>query len=1102
MRTHHALLLLLAGACADAGPPGADHVPSDPAEAQRALSDFLDALGERGDAPFPTAWRQASAADFARAGALIHAIAGDTWLEDVATAEPAQLDAVEELAAASVGQLRLEWNDARGTPGAIHEVGFVRRGVEPRAVWDAFAAQRGGALAELYGLGAADQLVVAETVDAGATAIVRLERRWHGFVVDGQLLDAHVTTATSPLGDGYLAELTGALDRDLGARLPATPPSAWLDEDDARALAGDGVLTAELRIVCGAACQPLWIVRVEGGRELLIDAASGDLVADGSYSHHGTLKGPSYTPGAAAAPVPVKLRGSEIRTGGVYVGGTSLADGSHALTSSAAHTVDLVGPRPTGTWPRGRVDRRLLGSWNTIQNSTRTWTPSTEPNRDFTTAWARDDAKFERHSATVFGWLNYWQQMFSGLTVQIPGTASYMTENGGGGCQTGVLSTGAPGSGQTTWGQLGCRLNTTDTLPAPIGSMALLGHEFGGHVVGICNMVAGDSCTLVNPQNGPRPSTPGAWRSGVWGASIENLANLYGTVLTQFRNPGQSGFGGFNLPYSETWNYDGYQSTTDSLGTIAQDSAGVIDCLATGVSCPSTHACVMSPRSPHGNGRGVCARRCTSSCAGGLFCTAAATASEGLGVIPSVNVCWADDYMSNWFTTVGSRLALDAGWDNTLKWMTLAGAGNSGNGLRDFVGGTDSWYTTLLNLSIDDDYEITRAVRSAAGPTVTAATAWRDDFTNRFSRAVPMTVVDEVGTEIVLGGATSGYPIFNGTDPDRVLFRGVAGARYEISADPVAGSPVDLNITVHRWASGFTTTATTGHNLTGPGERITTDALPATDWYLVTFSNRISTTGGWRGKLRLIAGADDFSAALAEAYPVASGVPISGKLTAGDIDAFKIYVPNTTANLFVTTVASPVVHVEMYDPDGVAKPVNTWGFYNLVPAGKVGYWTFRIKNATTTTAYSVTATLSCATGTAPCDDLSAASTITTRQAWGDRFAGRLASVGKTARYAVALDAYEDASFAITHAKGSGCKFQLDLLPPSVMSYFGGRRITRWTDGAVGRDGGRSPGGHVTAMIPWTYTVEVGLEAGSAGTDCWYRLEIAESDLSSNAMPAW
>jgi len=318
-------------------------------------------------------------------------------------------------------------------------------------------------------------------------------------------------------------------------------------------------------------------------------------------------------------------------------------------------------------------------------------------------------------------------------------------------------------------------------------------------------------------------------------------------------------------------------------------------------------------------------------------------------------------------------------------------------------------------------------------------------------------------------------------------------SRYEVAATARPGSAAVPRIYVQRWVNG----QVVGD---GTGSTVTTQALPATDWYAVVFYNAAFTSGDWEGTFRVTDTSDDVGDTIEEAYPAVSGVAVDARstLSAGggtdQGDAFQIDVTTSTTLTIATT--APSAWIDVYRPNGSWQ---TGGPSPIVisPASATGAWVWKVF-AASDGAYTTTATLGCAaTG---CD--TAGSTRTARYSWGDRFARRgLAAAGQD-EYVLSLDAGPYASFAVTDTD-AGCDLRMEIIAPPSMRYFASFPFVTWADGAALSNlagDTQGVGGSIAAALAGDYRVRV----RNAGTTACplYRIHLAKSSFTTTPMPEW
>ncbi len=1067
--------------------------------------------------------------------------ASTRWETELAVAgvvpTPEHRVAIAHLADASIGDFAIEYNSIRGTPGRLDQVGFVRRPLASDTnsaieSWRAMLAAHRSSMDALYGANLSDELELVEQMRMGSLELLRFRRVVAGFVVESDTLDALVTNETASVGPGVVWRIQSSWSTTASRLLAGLSRATLLSEAEAKRLVGlaPDAGNAQLHTRCGVDhCTLTWFVDAAVDARFGVDAVTGEITGpyDIRQEGAGSVTLATLRPGAAGVLTTSRFRGARFRQGGPVIGNTDRTTGAYSNPAPDPWTMAPTGGNMGSPWMSGRVDRRDL-SMNVVEYQV-AWTPTTQPNRNFGSpdAWPPNPATMQHGTEIAYSWLTYWTDLFrtsgsGGPSLsQVVDTASFVITPfpvpGFGGGSTVTLSTGVPGSGQSSWGQMFLTWpsddgNLTTTNVPPSWWMGLWAHEFG-HTIGNCAATAGSSCDDADP--GAAPGRPAVWtdyKRQVYGAHIENLASF----LSAFLNEWQDTYNGGSAFFESNFRYGGYQDTSDTFGTQTSDSAGGINCSLCGVDptkcCPPTHLCrTGTNESPISLTAGICARMCTPTfpptpplCAPGendLTCAPFAPSPTG-------GVCWNDDYNNNWFTTVGTRLVFDSQWNEALPIMLGAQAGSGGNYARDFNLGTDSMYATMANFNFDL-LEVTRAVRSATNePGVTS----RDDFTNAGARALPITVTDVNGTTIWWGSGVQDYPQINDTlDSDYVMFRGVAGSSYTVNSTAFSSPSLAPTVAVYRWTPAFTSIA----SATGPAggtASATTGALAATDWYVAAFGG-IAGLGRYTARIRLTSTTnDDFPAVSAEAYPLVTGVVQSGWLTAFDRDRFQIYVKTpTTTSLSVVTTSTPAPTVEIRTSAGVLVASGTGSA--TAPSATTGFYLVDVWDpAGVARGYSVTATIGCAAGS-NCDDLTTAPATAARYTWGDRFGGRLPSGASTATYTVALNANENAVFSLADNSTTSCQLALDLTPPATLVYFNNKPVFSWNDlpapfddngPAAGNRGGfrRGAGGHVTAPITGTYTLTVRRQNPGVAAACHYRLFVGHSTILSTARPQW
>jgi hypothetical protein len=1064
----------------------------------------------------------------------------DAWREDVTRPMngPARPDATQEaalgvLAEGSISSLRVDWDGERRSPARLEAVGFVRRGVDARGVWDAFLRAHEGSLQALLGETLGSELNLLATDRAEGFDILRFERRRGGLPVLHESLDVWVTAPSSALGEGVLWRIETRWRPRL-PEMPSTPRSGWMNAEEVRREALDDASAQAARLVlsCGRTCTPLWLVQTEVDQLTWIDAVRRTRL---SSFNPATDNGPAtiagFPPGATASQ-PVALRNAGIYSLGdnTLVDTTSQIDGSHSLWTGT-YSIGLYGPdAPAGQWPNGRIRVVVMppdsqpGATGVLQRYSALLYPSVGTS-DLSATWSSNASpytnQFPKSAQTTYGWLSYWLAMASNqLFVEVPGTVdielypvtpappaprptSYI--NAG---QTTPISP-LPGTGQTS--RFAYRVGVRGDSIGPPGSGTFqigdstwsAAHEFSHTVIG-CAAQSGPGCFDGDPfrllANDSQRMQPTMWRGMIHSSAVEDLANMIAHVLTQFRyDIARDGSG-----YSGTWTYDTYDSGNDDFGTPTQDAAGGGLCTVAGWGgcIPQTNPCCPggfwcqnpswgSTFAPEFQGGSLCGRLC-GVLAPGVTCQRGLTCQDDVCVPQS-------PYANRLFATTGVRMAMTANWSETLRGFLLAADGNSYNALRDFSRGSDNWHDRVANAVPHLRYEVSRAFRSVS---VDPQFAVRDDFPDVIAHAVPIPVHAYSPVPIWWGHGAAAYPrLEDPNDLDVFLFRGVGGSHYRIATAPAMGSAAMPWVGVYRWSQSYDYVA----GAWGQSTIDDTGALPADDWYAVVVFNASLSGGEWQGSIRVLDGYDDYSSALSEAYPLLSGQPVVARSTYGtdgDVgDAFKIHAPFQGDSLTVTANGAGASVIYLYQPNGVfyTSGVNAVS----VPSIPVeGDWTW-IVSRYTDGQYSTSASLSCASSVPACDASFALARPSTHT-WGDQFAGRLLAPGDYQEFEVSLyNNYEHVSFSASD-QANGCALELRVYAPPSMAYFDPDPIMRWRDGAAvnaaapGTDSG--VGGHLAAMLGGTYRVRVA-NVGTAACDA-YRLTVARSNFRSNAMLAW
>ncbi len=457
-------------------------------------------------------------------------------------------------------------------------------------------------------------------------------------------------------------------------------------------------------------------------------------------------------------------------------------------------------------------------------------------------------------------------------------------------------------------------------------------------------------------------------------------------------------------------------------------------------------------------------------------------------------------YLNQFWTTFSTRIAYSTDWTVAARMLLGGAAGQSANALRDIFGGGDNYYDRYLQWP-GHRFEVSRAMRSVYdGPYFYSA----DDFTNYSERAIPVSVTSGMPTEIWWGNSLGAYPrLEDYSDADAVMFRGLAGMRYEIRALGLFGDPTPT-IGLYRVSNGQVQWLQSSTN----GVLITDPPLQSTDWYVAEFWS--GTTSVYRGSIRLAVGSDDFSADLDHAYPVPHGVIVTASATDGDRDAFQIDVPEVQGQTTSLTIEYGGLSAALIE---VRSPLGSFGGPWYVPAGQSlalgavepGLWRWIVQPLSAGT-YTTRPLLSCPLGSTGCTvDVESASV---RFAWGDWFAGRITSTSNLRRYTVNLDEREVVSVGITDSAPNSiqppnCQLAIEVRPPwETTRYFGFASIFRWDDGGVsGPSGGNvvRPGGSFQALNAGTYEIRV---RSTDGNCPFYRLYVARTGVRGPQYPAW
>lgn len=351
-------------------------------------------------------------------------------------ASDAQRVGLEGLSRLAAGSLVVEWNGVKGSPATIDNLHFARPGAPPRAVWATFLDDHFDALAAVWGIADRDEVAITTETSAGEGVIVlHGTRRRDGIPVDGEFVEAFVTTGASRLGAGVLYRLNIVAD---SARLTASdvPRAQWLSEVRARENAnarwnaetgrsGSADVTANardarLRLACGTRCQPYWSFKYADGWSVRVDAVTGAVLsAQQHVDHIGPLRIQGRPPGSTSGQS-IRFRGANVvnASTGLSLGETNPTTGEHNFTTSTPVLIGLEGPVGASNPNRyGRVERQTLNgsTWVPVPLR-RSWTPSSESARDFGSpdAWAPNSdmtTPFPHSSELLYGWFSYWQDL-------------------------------------------------------------------------------------------------------------------------------------------------------------------------------------------------------------------------------------------------------------------------------------------------------------------------------------------------------------------------------------------------------------------------------------------------------------------------------------------------------------------------------------------------------------------------------------------------------------------------------------------------------------------------------------------------------------------
>jgi hypothetical protein len=1048
-----------------------------------------------------------------------------------------QSSALEALAGEAAGSLRVRWDDLRGGPASLDNLFFVRRGVNARTVVEQFFDAHFANIASLWALGGRDELaVVGETPTGHGVTTVHVERRVGGLPVQGQWVEVQVTTDESRFGAGIVQRLNAAIEAE-HASLPPVPRNDWIDATRASRAAREGVepVHRRLELACHRGCVPLWVLGYRDGRVVSVHAISGEvLTATETTGHLGPVQILGWPVGSTAAQ-PIRFRAANVTSTstGASVGQTSWADGTHSFTASDL-AVSLQGPvGSSNPAARGRVYRDQLvgGVWTSLP-LTRAWNAGLNPAQNFGNPdlWAPNsdpNVAFPHVSEILYGWLSYWQYLVgTQVGLEIPDRVAFSL---GAATLTGFLATQGPSgnyspagsgpNGESTWGTVFVAVGAGDDINA--AAMTTNGddiwstaHEYG-HLINACAASPGTGCLDLGASAIPLTSRPGwsDWRAAIHQSHVEPGATALANIVTQFRYDNRR----TGVPFDPAWNYASYDSTADSFGTPTQQApTPFVDCFVSG--CPSGFQCVPSGglhRVSTGTyDGGFCAPLCatwtdpnntpsnfsddvqtfTAACQTGLVC-----APRGYAGTPTnLQFCWHNSYLNKFFDTVGDRLTYMTSWLDAMRLTYNAISGQSQNASRDFVLGSDSYYERYT-ASQTTRYEAMRAVRSVYSGTGFVP---NDDFPDIVANATPIPVRSTDGVWVAWGNGSGEWPNFdNFQDVDSVMFRGIAGSQYVITASlldfPGFYPYIDL------WRLNGTSLTYVGGSWTG---LYTTPALPQDGWYFVSLWGG---PGRWDATVSVLTGADDFHWSPDESWPLAHNDTLSGVASAWDMDTFHIDVPVSGTSLQFTVGGTLTTYVDVWYRNGTSWQYHSTYFldssvrtFTIPSVSAAGRWAF-ILVPTGTGAYTVNAQIGCAT-TSACDHSPGVRTVV--PSWGDRFAGRLAA-SEVNTFQVTLSERDNVSVAVTD-NGDNCRAILDVVPPPEQRHFRDgagaiQPVLSWRDGAASNTlhgDTVAPGAHFEAITSGTYELRVRPKPGF--TCPVYRLHVARTTQGVNLMPAW
>lgn len=1039
---------------------------------------------------------------------------------------PLQRSALDRLASAASGTLKVAWDDIHRGPADVENLLFIRRDLDAQGVWSAFLDAHFEEVSQIWGIELRSDLVLSGASGLGDDVVVlHGERLRDGIPVDGEFVEAFVTTASSPFGPGVLTRIKVVTDARRAER-PTSPRERWLPAERATSIADDrlnsmapsnsdrtptnGPPSAQLRWSCGDHCVPYWRVGYRTGWSVSVGAIDGEVIQAHQHTDRiGPISMTGLPPGvsrsASLSDRTIRFRRANVvDSSGVSLGQTDV-NGTHSFTQSTPVQIGLQGPVGSTNPSRiGRVERQDPATFAPIPLRV-SWTPSTEATKNFgspTDVWAPNSVAgmYAHSTALLFGWFTYWQALVRDhLFEEVPQRFAFylnaVAPLACGGAQTGNFTppTLDP-NGSTTWASVFCSADSSDDVGTNYDTdgYAIIGaaHEFG-HTAQNCASQSGAGCQNINPSETPVISRPplASWRPAIWDSSRDPIAQLFGAVLSRYRY--LSPIGSEN--YDGSWTYASYDSTTDDFATWSQDAGSTANC-PNEVTCGSGFVCAAADATRTGVSpqTGICTRTCVmqADCQMGLTCKDWPTQPNAT----PVRMCVADAYTNHFLDTSGARMVFTMGWRDTLGNMLYATGGQSGTATRDFVLGTDSYYSRLLN-NPATRFEVTRGVRSVYSGT---GFVRGDDYPDYWERGAAIPVRSTNWTKIWWGNGTWDYPRFeDNLDYDVVLFRGVAGSSYRIETwfKDTTGSPI-VEIAL------LDNIGTYWSSYTGS---LTTPSLPTTGWYAATVWGGMGTQR-WEGRMRVEPGSDDIAATVAEALPMVHSISASATADfVGDADTFQIEVPNTTTPLDIQVSGLSSATILLYDPSGnyyAGQAITSTSTYWFIPSlPTAGHWTWLVL-ANATGSYSTTAWLGC--GSSSCDVNPGVRSA--RYAWGDRFAGRLPLSSTEHVYRITLADWQGVSVSVSDTQ-QPCAVEVSAYAPSSGTgnarNLNGQAIMRWTDGAAVADQAGSTagtGGYIEALNAGTYEFRVRPAPGA--TCSYYRIHLATSTRRGYALPAW